>query len=177
MNSHAKRPKRARSRFALALGVLGLLFPHQVACADEPATIVWRDDYAGAMHDARAANRLLWIQFTGPWCPNCTRMENDSFPHPAIVEHAQRSCVPLKLRSDLNEELVAAFNLTAIPATVVVAPNRDIIGFHQGYLGPQELDGLLRDCHAQGFIQTRASTAGRRLAGTSRRNARWRQEG
>ena len=149
MNPHVKRPKRARSRFALALGVLGLLFPRQVACADEPAAIAWRDDYAGAMEDARAGNRLLWIQFTGPWCPNCTRMENDSFPHPAIVEHAQRSYVPLKLRSDLNEQLVAAFNLTAIPATVVVAPNRDIIAFHQGYLGPQELDGLLRDCHAR----------------------------
>ncbi len=46
-----------------------------------------------AMEDARAANRLLWIQFTGPWCPNCTRMERDSFPHPAIVEHSQRSYV------------------------------------------------------------------------------------
>jgi YHS domain-containing protein len=149
MNPHVKKPNRARSRFALALGVLGLLYPHPVRCADEPATIVWRDDYGRAMEDARAANRLLWIQFTGPWCPNCTRMENDSFPHPAIVEHAQRSYVPLKLRSDLNEQLVAAFNLTAIPATVVVAPNRDIIAFHQGYLGPQELDGLLRDCQAR----------------------------
>ena len=89
---------------------------------------------------ARTGNRLLWIQFTGPWCPNCTRMERDSFPHPAIVEHSQRSFLPLKLRSDLNEQLVAAFNLTAIPATIIVAPNRDVIGFHQGYLGPDDLD-------------------------------------
>jgi YHS domain-containing protein len=148
MNPQVQRPNRARVSVALALGALALI-PHPFARAEEPAAIVWRDDYTGAMEDARAANRLLWIQFTGPWCPNCTRMELDSFPHPAIVEHTQRSYVPVKLRSDLNEQLVAAFNLTAIPATVVVAPNRDIIGFHQGYLSPKDLDGLLRDCHAR----------------------------
>ncbi len=41
----------------------------------EPESISWRDDYGNALEEARAANRLLWIQFTGPWCPNCTRME------------------------------------------------------------------------------------------------------
>ena len=167
MNLHVLRPKLAGLRLALALGVLGLLFPDPYAAADERATIVWREDYAGAMEDARAGNRLLWIQFTGPWCPNCTRMENDSFAHPAIVEHAQRSYVPLKLRSDLNEQLVAAFNLTAIPATVVVTPNRDVIAFHQGYLGPQELDGLLRDCQARVSTRPAPEKPGRRLAETS----------
>ncbi len=49
----------------------------------------------------------------------------------------------------MNAELVAALNLTAIPATVIVAPNRDIISLHQGYLGPEELDGLLRESQAR----------------------------
>ena len=126
--------------------------------ATEPASIDWQDDYAGALSRPAPANRLLWIQFTGPWCPNCTRMERDSFPQPAIVEHSQRSFVAVKLRSDLNEQLVAAFNLTAIPATVVVAPNRDIVAFHQGYLGPEQLDGLLRDCLARVPLEPAATT-------------------
>jgi YHS domain-containing protein/thiol-disulfide isomerase/thioredoxin len=149
MIPHFHRPVRALLRLALALGAIYLMMPHPFARGGEPTSIDWRDDYGAAMADARAANRLLWIQFTGPWCPNCTRMERDSFPHPPIVEHSQRSYVALKLRSDLNEQLVAAFNLTAIPATVVVAPNRDIVAFHQGYLGPEELLGLLRDCQAR----------------------------
>ncbi len=153
MIPHFHRPIRAVLRLALALGVIYLMIPHPFARGGEPNSIDWRDDYAAAMADARAANRLLWIQFTGPWCPNCTRMERDSFPHPTIVEHSQRSFVALKLRSDLNEQLVAAFNLTAIPATIVVAPNRDIIALHQGFLGPEELDGLLRDC--QGRVSPR----------------------
>jgi len=115
----------------------------------EPESIEWRADYGTALKEARSANRLLWIQFTGPWCPNCTRMERDSFPQPAIIQHARKSFVPLKLRSDVHEQLAQSFNLSAIPATIVVAPNRDVIAIHQGYLGPDEFDAFLRDCLAQ----------------------------
>ena len=102
-----------------------------------------------ALEDARAANRLLWIQFTGPWCPNCTRMESESFPDPTIIAHARRSFVPVKLRSDLNEQLVVACQITGIPASVVVAPNRDVIAIRQGFLGPDELDLFLRESLAR----------------------------
>jgi YHS domain-containing protein len=163
MTPHPVRPGRALSAVSFAVAALCLAFHDGRARSDEPATIVWRDDYGSALEDARTGNRLLWIQFTGPWCPNCTRMERDSFPVPAIVEHSQRSFLPVKLRSDLNEQLVAAFNLTAIPATIIVAPNRDVIGFHQGYLGPEELESLLNDCLARNPL-TPARQAGQRDA-------------
>ena len=115
----------------------------------EPESISWRDDYGSALEEARAANRLLWIQFTGPWCPNCTRMEHDSFPHPAIIEHARQSFVPLKLRSDVHEQLALDFNLSGLPATVLVAPNREVVAVHQGYLGPEQFDVFLRDALAR----------------------------
>ena len=85
--------------------------------AAEPDPIAWRDDYGTALEEAQAANRLLWIQFTGPWCPNCTRMERDSFPHPAVVQHARESFVPLKLRSDVHEQL-------ALSSTFPLCPRR-----------------------------------------------------
>lgn len=113
------------------------------ARATEPVPISWRDDYGGALEEARTTNRLVWIQFTGPWCPNCLRMERDSFPDADIIEHAQRSFVPLKLRSDVHERLAVGFNLSGLPATVLVAPTREIIAVRQGYLGPDELDELL----------------------------------
>src|SRR6185312_10524951 len=78
----------------------------------EPEPISWHGDYTGALEEARSANRLLWIQFTGPWCPNCKRMERDAFPDPDVIEHARESFVPLKLRSDVHEQLALGFNLT-----------------------------------------------------------------
>ena len=114
----------------------------------EPEPIAWRGDYGGALEEAKGANRLLWIQFTGPWCPNCTRMERDSFPDPDIIQHTRESYVPLKLRSDIHEQLALGFNLSGLPATIIVAPNREIVAVHQGYLGPDELDSLLSEVQA-----------------------------
>jgi YHS domain-containing protein len=151
MNPHVIWPNRVGPRLALAIaiGSICLIIPHQVARGGDPAAIDWRDDYGAALEESRSTNRLLWIQFTGPWCPNCTRMERDSLGDPSIVDRSRQSFVALKVRSDLNADLAAAFNLTAIPATVIVAPNRDVVSFHQGYLGPDELDGLLREGQAR----------------------------
>jgi YHS domain-containing protein len=119
-----------------------------IACparGTEPVPISWRDDYAGALEEARTTNRLVWIQFTGPWCPNCLRMERDAFPDADVIDHAQRSFVPLKLRSDVHERLALGFNLSGLPATVLIAPTREIIAVRQGYLGPDELDQVLSE--------------------------------
>ena len=75
---------------ALACSGLG---QHAAQC-DEPDSIVWRDDYGNALEEARAANRFLWIQFTGPWCPptapgwNATR----SLTQRSSGTHDNRSC-------------------------------------------------------------------------------------
>jgi YHS domain-containing protein len=141
-----------RHRIAAGLCIVAGVFcasvtPGKVGGA-EPGPISWRGDYGGALEEAKGANRLLWIQFTGPWCPNCTRMERDSFPDPDIIQHARESYVPLKLRSDVHEELALGFNLSGLPATVIVAPNREIVAVRQGYLGPDELDSLLSEVQA-----------------------------
>jgi YHS domain-containing protein len=133
----------------------------------EPNTITWRDDYGAALEEAKSTNRLLWIQFTGPWCPNCTRMERESFPDPAVIQHSRESYVPLKLRSDLHEQLALSFNLSALPATVIVAPSHEVVAIRQGYLGPLDLDSLLREVLAdrrrpEGTDITAASASGSR---------------
>ena len=137
------RPVTVRFSIGMSLVCAGLI--DGSARGMEPESILWRSDYGNALEEAKAGNRLLWIQFTGPWCPNCTRMERDSFPHPTIIEHARQSFVPLKLQSDVHEQLALHFNLSGLPATVLVAPNREIVAVHQGYLGPEEFDTFLRE--------------------------------
>ncbi|MFI5456482.1 MAG: thioredoxin family protein [Isosphaerales bacterium] len=144
------RPRRLAPGVSLLVALVCTGAGHNPARSMEPESIEWREDYGSALEEARAGNRFLWIQFTGPWCPNCTRMERDSFVQPAIIQHARQSFVPLKLRCDVHEQLALSFNLAAIPATIIVAPNRDVIAIHQGYLGPAEFDAFLRDCLAQG---------------------------
>lgn len=139
---------QARRALAGALLFVSLVLASsgRVAAGEEPAgEIAWRHDYGPALQEAQSKHQLLWIQFTAPWCPNCARMEHDSFPHPAVQDQLKRSFVPVKLRSDLNEELALGFGLSGLPATVVLAPSREVLAVHQGYLGPEELAGVLDD--------------------------------
>ena len=145
MSSHRSRMHRAATGTSAILILLGWALGPTVASDDDPESISWRTDYARALEEARTRNQLLWLQFTAPWCPNCTRMEQDSFSHPAIRGHAQQSFVPVKLRADVNEELALHFELSGLPATVIVAPSREVLAVRQGYLGPSELDVLLAD--------------------------------
>jgi len=143
------RPNRVALGAAILLACVVAGAPGLRLLAGPPDAIRWRADYASALEEAKAADRLIWIQFTGPWCPNCVRMERDSFAAPPIVQHAEETFIPLKLRCDFNEQLALSFNLTAIPATIVLAPNRDILAVQQGYLGPNELDAFLSDARVR----------------------------
>ncbi len=154
---HRSRAHRGCTGVSLILVFLGCSLGLTHASEDESEGISWRTDYGRALEEARTRNQLLWIQFTAPWCPNCTRMEQDSFVHPAIREHARRSFVPVKLRSDVNEELALSFELSGLPATVIVAPSRQVILVRQGYLGPGELGDLLENA-------TRRQDSGSQLA-------------
>ncbi len=147
MNLHPSRHHRHYIAVGLSLtvGVVCAAMRPALAVASEPEPISWRSDYTEALEESKTSNRLLWIQFTGPWCPSCKRMERDSFPDPEIIQHARESYVPLKLRSDVHEQLALGFNLSGLPATIIVAPNREVVAVRQGYLGPDELDSLLSE--------------------------------
>ncbi len=65
----------------------------------------------------------------------------------------------MKLRTDIYQQLALSFNLSAIPASIVVAPSREVVAVQQGYLGPAELDGFLKEARARsGFGRKKAET-------------------
>jgi YHS domain-containing protein/thioredoxin-related protein len=166
-----QRPGQPTARtvgsFALCFLVLfGFEFSTSNASEEAPKTIDWRSEYNSAYFEAKDAKRLIWLQFTGPWCPNCRRMERDSFPQAKIVARTRESFVPVKLRSDTNEELTVQFNLTGLPATVIIDPsNQAILALHQGYLGPEDLDTIFAEAVSR--RDRERTLAKSRLASTS----------
>jgi len=96
--------------------------------------ISWRSDLNQANTEAKRSRRLLWIQFTGPWCHFCHLMERESFVHPKIVGQARDHFVPIKLQSDVNEDLAARCGISGLPATVLIAPSGEIVAKREGYV-------------------------------------------
>lgn len=137
-------PRGAWARALVALAMASPFTPARAAHPEADAdAIPWREDYGVALEEARAGDQPLWIQFTGPWCPNCLRMEQDSFTDSAVRERAQSSLVPLKLQSDAHVELAMSLGLSGLPASVILDPSRRVLAARQGYLGPEELVGFL----------------------------------
>src|SRR3954470_14878979 len=92
--------------FAIASAVAGPAF------GGPAQRIEWRADLRRAVAEAEATNRLLWLQFTGPWCHFCQLMERESFIHPKVVNQAHDHFIPIKLQSEENEDLATRFAIS-----------------------------------------------------------------
>lgn len=111
----------------------------------DSTAVPWRTDLATAQIEAKEKDLVLWLQFTGPWCPNCRRMERGAFAHSTVVGLARDKFVPIKLRSDEYEALALNLGLTVLPSTVLVRPNGEVIAKQEGYVDTTEFYAFLQD--------------------------------
>src|SRR5580704_13855783 len=126
MTYQTPRLNRVGITALLALGLVGPLATPSSFAADDSKKINWREDLAQAQAEAKSRDLLLWIQFTGPWCINCRRMDRATFVHAGVVLRSREQFVPVKLRSDEHEALAVSLGLTSLPSTVIVRPNAEV---------------------------------------------------
>ncbi len=138
-------PRLIRAGLA-ALAALGLVGPpldRASVAGEEARKIAWRDDLGQAQAEAKSRDLLLWIQFTGPWCINCRRMDRSAFAHGGVVAESRERFVPIKLRSDEHEPLALTLGLTTLPATVIVRPNGEVVEKLEGYSDAESFEAFL----------------------------------
>ena len=155
MTQRTFRTIRLDAMTCLALGWLILAmgrFPVRVEAEAEgkvegqgPGAISWRQDFGLARAEAKAKNLPVWVQFTGPWCHFCDRMERESFVHPTVVGQARDAFIPVKLRSDVHEDLALHFGLSGLPATIILKPSGEVIAKQEGYQDPEAFQAFLRN--------------------------------
>lgn len=129
----------------LAFGLLACFGTQFSIAADELHKINWREDLGQAQAEAKSRDLLLWIQFTGPWCINCRRMDRATFVYPGVVSRSREQFVPLKLRSDEHEALAVSLGLSSLPSTVIVRPNGEVVEKYEGYIEPETFEVTLDD--------------------------------
>jgi YHS domain-containing protein len=146
MTRHPQRETRVRlNALAIFAGLsLVALSRTPVRAGHDPNGIPWRTDLGTAQVEAKEKNLVLWLQFTGPWCPNCRRLDRGAFVHPAVVSSSREQFVPIKLRSDEFEGLALSLGLSVLPSTVLVRPNGEVINKLEGYADPNEFYSFLQ---------------------------------
>ena len=125
------------------LCLLAFAMTATLAAAADPHTIAWRSDFEKARAEAKARNLPLWVQFTGPWCIYCRKMDREVFARPDVAAEARERFVPVKIRSDEREDLVAFYQVSGLPSTLILAPNGAIQARQDGFVEAGEFLALL----------------------------------
>jgi tetratricopeptide (TPR) repeat protein len=120
----------------LTLGVTAAM----VACSSF-ADIKWASSYQAALHQAKAADKLLMVEFITAWDMNSEgqsgRMEH-TLRDPkaqAIAEHF----VPVRVDADKDgKELKARFHITNYPTVLFLDKGENVVGIIDGYEDPDE---------------------------------------
>lgn len=142
---NALLPRKPGSRIATQAtrGGVVLLILASAVSAEETTAIPWRTGFEAAESEARSAGKLLWVQFTGPWCLFCRRMERETFTRPEVAERTRAGFVPVKVRSDEREDLTIRYQVTALPTTVILDPSGRVLARNEGYLDTGEFLTLI----------------------------------
>jgi thiol:disulfide interchange protein len=124
------------------------------AGCSKPAPLVWTDDYAAAVAQARTDNKKILLNFTGSdWCVNCFRLDDEVFSKPDFATYAREHYVLVTLdfpiKKELSEkvakqnmELQAKYAVVNIPTLVLLDGAEKQLALIQGYRG-EGVAGLL----------------------------------
>jgi thioredoxin-related protein len=125
--------------------------------ANHSGSALWRDDFHGALKQARAEGKLVLLDFTGSdWCPSCIKLEQDVFSKPTFAAYAGKKLQLVKVdfprRTALPEDqkrangvLSETFKVEAFPTLILVNPDgRElvrVVGYVEG--GPGAFIAIL----------------------------------
>jgi YHS domain-containing protein len=70
-------------------------------------------------------------------------MDREVFARPDVVTKSQHNFVPVKIRSDEREDLIAQFAIAGLPATVILKPTGEILAKREGFVEPAAFLELL----------------------------------
>ena len=133
---------------ALVVAVLVIQWPmlkgwyYKATGAEAPASaIAWRTDFDAALAEARLANKRVLVDFSADWCPPCVAMKHDVWPHPQVAAAVNDGYVPVLVDADLDTVLAARFQVSTIPAVLMLDAGGNLVKRNDGYL-PRS--GMLR---------------------------------
>jgi thiol:disulfide interchange protein len=82
--------------------------------------VPWREDLTAAVAEARAAGKPMMLDFTAHWCGPCQEMRLYTWSNSQVADAITGTVVPVKVDFDKNPQLVAKYQVEAIPTMIIV---------------------------------------------------------
>ncbi len=119
----------------------GLLCLNSVALAQQP--LRWEPTLDQAQRIAAQTNRLVLIHFWANWCVVCKRMEAELLTQPAVSTALSANYVLVKIDADHFPATARQFGVTALPTTVILSPQGQVLDSIRGRLEPDQFLGRI----------------------------------
>ena len=121
---------------------------------DDHGTLDWHVSWKNALAAARAADKLVFVEFGREACGQCRSLVQSVVPRPDVAPLLQQSFVALASDCDDAEDEVLALadqleDAQMLPFVLVADANGKFLGGSSGALGPAALRQLLETALAQ----------------------------
>lgn len=136
------------------------------AGAAEPAAkkpaVAWQHDLKAAQKLSTKTGRPILIVFGAEWCTHCHKFEDTTLANPTMAGYINKEFIPVHLDFDECEETAQVLEVEAIPCTVILSPEADLLGKVVGAKASKDYWEALQDARDE---QTRIRQA--RIAAAS----------
>ena len=116
---------------AVITGVLASCLTFSASAAEpgpkKPA-VTWQHDLKAAQKLSTKTGRPMLIVFGAEWCTHCHKFEDTTLANPTMAGYINKEFIPVHLDFDRAEETAQVLEVEAIPCTVILSPEADLLG-------------------------------------------------
>lgn len=90
--------------------------------------VSWQTDLKAAQKLSAKTGRPMLIVFGAEWCTHCHKFEDTTLANPTMAGYINKEFIPVHLDFDQSEETAQVLEVEAIPCTVILSPDADLLG-------------------------------------------------
>lgn len=116
----------------------------QLLMASETSKVNWFTALKPAHQQALSRQKPLLIIFGASWCGFCHKLEKETLGDKRLAQFVMREFVPVRLDFDKDDKAAKILDVEALPATVVINTEAELLARSTGFHEPDKYAEILQ---------------------------------
>lgn len=106
--------------------------------------VAWRSSLEASFNEARAAGKMVVLDWTAAWCGICKEMDAGTYRDARVVQLLNERFVPVRLDWDHERAIAAPYRVRSLPTMQIFTPDRVERHRRVGSQSAVEMESFLR---------------------------------